>query len=115
KGLAAGLGYGGDVTSPTFTLCHRYPGRLDLVHVDMWRLERVDEILDLALDEELEAGAVVVAEWGEAAQPIFGTEALEVRFADGGTTEQRRLTFLPTPAWAPRLAALRSAATGQGQ
>jgi tRNA threonylcarbamoyladenosine biosynthesis protein TsaE len=112
KGLAEGLGYAGEVTSPTFTLCHTYAGRVDLVHVDMWRLARVNEILDLALEEELDGGAILVAEWGEAAQPIFGEEALEVRFGEGETTEQRQVTFAPTAAWSPRLDALAAAVAG---
>jgi tRNA threonylcarbamoyladenosine biosynthesis protein TsaE len=109
KGLAEGLGCKGEVTSPTFTLCHTYAGRLDLVHVDMWRLERRYEILDLALEEELERGAVLVAEWGEAAEPIFGSEALEVTFAEGEGEDERAVTFLTSPSWEPRLPALRAA------
>jgi tRNA threonylcarbamoyladenosine biosynthesis protein TsaE len=111
KGLAAGLGYAGEVTSPTFTLCHTYHGRLDLVHVDMWRLERVNEILDLALDEELERGAALVLEWGEAAEAVFGSEALEIRFAEGATEDERLLELVPTAAWSDRLGALQAALT----
>jgi tRNA threonylcarbamoyladenosine biosynthesis protein TsaE len=79
QGLARGLGYGGDVRSPTFTLCHTYSGRVDLVHVDLWRLDHTSEVLDLGLDEELESGAVVVAEWGEGAMSLLGEEALVIR------------------------------------
>ncbi|MGH9171345.1 MAG: tRNA (adenosine(37)-N6)-threonylcarbamoyltransferase complex ATPase subunit type 1 TsaE [Acidimicrobiales bacterium] len=112
KGMAEGLGYEGEVTSPTFTLCHCYPGRLDLVHVDMWRLERVDEIRDLALEEDLEGGAVLVAEWGEAAEGVFGEGALQVLFGAGASVECRELTFDPAPAWAGRSEQLAAAVAG---
>lgn len=69
RGIARGLGFEGDVTSPTFTLSHSYEGRLPILHADLWRLERLAEIEQLALDEDLEA--VVLVEWGEAAEAIF--------------------------------------------
>jgi len=93
KGVARGLGYGGDVTSPTFTLCHHYAGRLDLVHVDLWRLEHRSEILDLALDEELEDGGALVVEWGEAAAPLYGSDALVVRFSWGSDEHERLISL----------------------
>ena len=89
RGLAGGLGYAGHVTSPTFTLCHTYDGRLALVHADLWRLERSAEVADLALEEELEEGGVLVVEWGEAADDLFGAEALVVNFEPGGTDSER--------------------------
>jgi tRNA threonylcarbamoyladenosine biosynthesis protein TsaE len=108
KGVARGLGYGGDVTSPTFTLCHHYAGRLDLVHVDLWRLDRRSEILDLGLDEELENGAVIVAEWGEGAESLFGERALVIRFGSAGEDE-RDISIELRGASAERSAVLESA------
>jgi tRNA threonylcarbamoyladenosine biosynthesis protein TsaE len=65
KGLAAGLGYFGDVTSPTFSLLHEYRGgREDLFHLDFYRIEAESELVDLGWDELLEDG-VVVAEWAD--------------------------------------------------
>jgi len=64
KGIAAGLGCGGDVTSPTFTLVHEYTGgRLPLFHFDFYRLESEDEALRIGLDDYLAAAGVVVIEW----------------------------------------------------
>ena len=68
KGLAAGLGYPGEVTSPTFTLVHEYaaPGmRLPVYHFDFYRLESPDEVLGLGWDEYLDAGGVCVVEWAD--------------------------------------------------
>ena len=66
RGLADGLGLDGDVvTSPTFTLVHEYAGgRLPLLHLDLYRLERVD-LDEIGLDPDLAARGVVVVEWPE--------------------------------------------------
>lgn len=65
RGIGAGLGVSGPVTSPTFVIArvHRGP-RMPLVHVDAYRLSSLDEIDALDLDTDL-AGSVVVVEWGE--------------------------------------------------
>jgi tRNA threonylcarbamoyladenosine biosynthesis protein TsaE len=112
QGLAGGLGYEGSVTSPTFTIRHTYAGRLDLVHVDLWRLERRDEFLDLGLEEDLEQGAVVAAEWGEGAETVFGPEALAVHLWLGAHEDEREIAFEARGPWAERAGAL-SALVGE--
>ncbi len=64
RGMARGSGSVAAVASPTFQLARIYPGRLQLAHVDLYRLEKGDELRDLDLEELLDAGAAVV-EWGE--------------------------------------------------
>jgi tRNA threonylcarbamoyladenosine biosynthesis protein TsaE len=66
RGLAEGLGIDPDeVTSPTFTLVHEYRGgRLPLIHVDLYRLDRAD-LDEIGLDEDLAATGVVAVEWAE--------------------------------------------------
>ena len=64
KGLAAGLGHSGEVTSPTFTLVHEYTGgRLPLFHFDFYRLEDADEVLKIGLDDYLDARGILAIEW----------------------------------------------------
>ena len=53
------------VVSPTFTLAREYEGRLRLVHVDVYRLDTVQELLDLGLDDLADDDAVTVVEWGD--------------------------------------------------
>ncbi len=65
RGMAAGLGADpDDVSSPTFVLIQHYKGRVPLVHVDLYRLERGAAVDDLGL-EDLAAEAVVAIEWAE--------------------------------------------------
>src|SRR5476651_2378781 len=54
KGLARGLGYRGDVTSPTFTIVQEYiGGRLPLYHLDLYRIKSQKEAIDIGLEEYL--------------------------------------------------------------
>jgi tRNA threonylcarbamoyladenosine biosynthesis protein TsaE len=66
KGLAEGLGIdSAEVTSPTFTLVHEYrQGRLPLVHVDLYRLEKVD-LDELGMDADLAHQGVLAIEWAD--------------------------------------------------
>lgn len=84
RGLAEGLQIDPDeVTSPTFTLVHEYRGgRLPLIHVDLYRLDRAD-LDEIGLDPDLAAAGVTAVEWSERlTRPI--AEAVTVRIADGG-------------------------------
>jgi len=64
KGLAAGLGCSGEVTSPTFSLAHEYTGgRLPMFHFDFYRMESEDEVVRIGWDEYLDASGVIVVEW----------------------------------------------------
>jgi tRNA threonylcarbamoyladenosine biosynthesis protein TsaE len=64
KGLARGLGYSGDVSSPTFTIVHEYRGgRLPIYHLDLYRLKSEGDGIDIGLEEYLPSEGVTVIEW----------------------------------------------------
>ena len=67
RGLVRGAGSSAHVASPTFQLVRLYPGRVQLAHVDLYRLSSNAELVDLGMDELLDEGAVVV-EWGDRLQ-----------------------------------------------
>jgi len=54
QGFGAALGIDEPITSPTFTLARQYQGRLELNHLDVYRLEQIEEVLDLGLQELLD-------------------------------------------------------------
>lgn len=89
KGLAEGLGIdAADVTSPTFTLVHEYRGgRLPLIHVDLYRLERAD-LDEIGFDQDLAAMGVTAVEWSERLSRQIPA-ARRVRIADGGGDRRR--------------------------
>ncbi len=90
QGIADGVGVHGYVHSPTFVLVHRYEGRFPLFHVDLYRLEGTLEAHDLAIDEMLDEGAVVV-EWADRAPVIFPEAHLTVTLIFGATPDDRIL------------------------
>ena len=79
KGFGAALGVTEPITSPTFTLVHTYDiagghghGAKALHHADLYRLDRTTEIADLALEELAEYEGIVLVEWGDVADALFG-------------------------------------------
>lgn len=93
QGIARGLGVSENeaVTSPTFTLMNHYRGRLDLYHFDLYRLDHVDELIEMGMDEFLPGCGVAVVEWAErlsAAESVV----LAIHFEHAGD-DRRKLTF----------------------
>jgi tRNA threonylcarbamoyladenosine biosynthesis protein TsaE len=112
QGFARGLGVAEPVTSPAFVLVRTYEGRLPLVHLDVYRLDNMQELVDLGIAELLDEGAVTLVEWGDAVTPGLPSDFLEVRLEAGGAPDDRLLTIRSVgPAWPPRAGALRLALT----
>lgn len=90
RGLARGLEFKGDVTSPTFALINEYRGgRLDIFHFDMYRISSWDELYSSGFFEYLEESGVVVTEWSENienALPV-NTVFVEIKLIDSETRE----------------------------
>jgi tRNA threonylcarbamoyladenosine biosynthesis protein TsaE len=94
-GLAQGLEVPAEVpvASPSFTLAHEYPGRVLLVHLDLYRLEDLPAEMLPDLEEYLAGGGVVAVEWARRLAPLLPGDYLEVRLALVSETS-RRLTFV---------------------
>lgn len=111
RGLGGGLGVVEPVVSPTFTLARVYAGRLRMVHVDVYRLDTVHELLDLGIDDLAEGDAVTVVEWGDVVSGEFAPDRLEVALelvAD--EPDARTVTVTASgPAWQARAARLEAA------
>ena len=82
QGLARGLDVSGDyvITSPSYTLINEYPGRLNLYHVDLYRLDNPVDCDDIGLYDILEGGDVVAIEWADRMQPDDLVEYLSIAF-----------------------------------
>jgi len=111
QGYGAALGVDDLITSPTYTLVHNYEGRLELNHLDVYRLEALAEVLDHGVPEMLDEGGVTVIEWGDSVSPALPADYLEVRFSfTEGDDDERILELVPVgPRWAARTRAVATA------
>lgn len=105
KALGKALGIDEPITSPTFTLAQQYDGgRLTMHHLDVYRLDSIDEVIDLALPELFESGGVVVIEWGDTIAPALPARYLLLRFGFGDGDDDREISFTAIgPAWQSRI------------
>lgn len=79
RGLARGLGFTGQVTSPTFALVNEYVGgRLSLYHFDMYRIEGWEDLYSCGYFDYMEAGGVIAAEWSENIEGALEGEVITV-------------------------------------
>jgi tRNA threonylcarbamoyladenosine biosynthesis protein TsaE len=96
QGIGQGLGVDEHVSSPTFTLIREYAGRLDVAHVDVYRLDRVQDVVDLGLDEVGGPDRVLLVEWGDAIEDLLPDDRLRIELtAPEPDTEARRIVIEP--------------------
>lgn len=65
RGLARGLGFEGDVHSPSYALVHEYPCSLPLFHMDLYRLTAGADWEEIGLDHYIQQGGICLVEWPE--------------------------------------------------
>jgi tRNA threonylcarbamoyladenosine biosynthesis protein TsaE len=107
QGAAAALGVSEPVLSPTFTLVREYRGSLPIYHVDVYRLNRLQDVLDLGFEEMTDAGGVTFVEWGDAIEALLPESYLEIALRApvpiGDESEERWITVdAEGPTWAER-------------
>ena len=94
KGLALGLGVLSEtiITSPSFPLINEYEGRLNLFHMDVYRLESISDFLSAGLDEYFYMDGVVAMEWAERWPEVLpkGTLKIKTVIIDD---QARKITF----------------------
>ena len=114
QGFARGLGVTGQVVSPTFTISRQYEGTtLTLNHLDVYRLDHLQEAIDLGLSELIDDdGGVTLIEWGDVVIPTLPADFLEVRIAYGVDDDDRVFSFHSVGShWGARRYALDEALT----
>lgn len=84
RGLGRGLDVEVAISSPTYTLMHTYPGRLELYHFDAWMQGREAAFLDGGGREWFEAGGVAVVEWADRIRESLPADVLWVRLGHAG-------------------------------
>jgi len=111
QGYGRALGVVEPITSPTFTLVRTYQeGRFPLIHVDVYRLDHLQELMDLGIMELLDAGGVTLIEWGDVVAVSLPPDFLEVRLELGDDDDERVVRIRAVgAAWSARTAAIRLA------
>lgn len=89
QGIAWGLGIQEYAMSPTFVIIRELHGRLPLYHIDLYRLDRIEESMDLGLDDYLYGHGVCVVEWAEKALSIMPPEHLLIKIDRLSDTRRR--------------------------
>ena len=116
QGVARALGVDVPVTSPTFALVNQYEAPLPVTHIDVYRLDRMQEVHDLGFDEMIDDGRVTLIEWGDRIAQVLPADRLVLRFAfdDDHAPDTRMIEVQPHGAsWASRLDELAALARGR--
>jgi tRNA threonylcarbamoyladenosine biosynthesis protein TsaE len=110
QGAARALGATEPVLSPTFTLVREYGGRVPIYHLDVYRLERIQDVLDLGFEELVDGQGVVFVEWGDAIEALLPAEHLQVELhiPDNGTGRRLEVTWYGR-SWSARVEHLAAA------
>ena len=95
QGIAWGLGVKEYAASPSFVVVRELYGRLPLYHIDLYRLDHIEEIVDLGLDDYLYGNGVCVVEWAEKGLSVLPVEYLliQIGYLAG---DERRLQLKPS-------------------
>jgi len=97
KGLAMGVAAEGRVTSPTFALLHEYKGRRPLFHIDLYRLDKIDEIFAADMEDCFYAGGLTAVEWAERAAELFPSDSVHIYFKMGKDKNERIIEIMNWP------------------
>ena len=95
QGLGLALGIENPITSPTFTLANRYDGELTLNHLDVYRLEHLQEVEELGLSELIDSNSLTVIEWGDVISSVLTEGYLEISLNLGEGIGDRIVDFRP--------------------
>jgi len=88
QGIAWGLGVEEYAFSPSFVIVREYHGRLPLYHIDLYRLDRIEEVIDLVLEEYFYGEGICVVEWAEKGMDVMPRENLSIKLDFISTTDR---------------------------
>ena len=94
QGIARGLGIHEYTASPSFVLVREYQGKLPLYHIDLYRLDKIEEVTQLGLDDYLYGNGVCVVEWADKGWGVLPEEHLLIEMQIVSPLK-RRLSFVP--------------------
>ena len=104
QGACAELDVVEPVTSPTFAIVQEYSGRVQVVHIDVYRLEKLQELHDIGFDELVDSGRITFVEWGDRIAAALPADHVVVDLSvphgdDVGETERIIAVSWHGPSW----------------
>lgn len=93
RGLAKGIGFDGEVSSPTFALVHEYPGNIPIYHFDMYRITTWDDLYSTGFFDYLDMGGILVIEWSENIENCLPDGTIRVSIAKNDNENERIITL----------------------
>lgn len=103
QGIARGLGVDEPVVSPSFVIVREYSSLVRLVHVDVYRLDHVQELHDLGFEEVLDDRSITLVEWGDRVAGLLPDTRMDLRIRAGGGPDVRVIECTASgPSWADR-------------
>jgi len=89
RGMARGLGFYGDVTSPTFAVVNEYlGGTLDIYHFDMYRIESWEDLYSIGYFDYLSSGGVLAIEWSENIDEALESNTIYIEIENNGDNKR---------------------------
>ena len=88
KGVARALGVEEKVTSPSFKLINEYHGAVPLYHMDLFRINNVQEILDIGVEDYFFSNGICIVEWAEKLKELFPQDAICITMKHLGNTHR---------------------------
>lgn len=89
KSIAKGLDVKDYVTSPTFALINEYKGRVPIYHFDVYRLEGIEDVIDLGFEEYFYSKGVTIIEWGNKIEKFLPEDILTIELNRGKKDDER--------------------------
>lgn len=89
KGVLQGLGFKGEVTSPTFTLVNEYDSNPKVIHIDCYRESNLNRWINLGIHEYLESESIIFIEWAELIKPLLPKKIIEISFSHSGENNRK--------------------------
>ncbi len=93
SGLAKGLGYDGDVSSPTYTIMHEYIGEIPLYHFDMYRILNEDSLYSTGYYDYVGTKSVIAVEWSENIPFAIPEKHIKITINQGQNDNQRTINI----------------------
>lgn len=97
QGIIKGLDVAEDkyLRSPTFTLINQYKGRMPVCHLDLYRLDNINEIEDIGIEEHIGGDEVVIIEWAERLEKLLPEKRIDIHISSVNVNTRKLIISCP--------------------